>query len=60
MGNSHRDSPISMVVLHAFRGSEGDAGGWVGQIWQFHRAVIIEQPRISIEFNLNDQDRLSA
>ena len=28
VGSSHRDRPISMVVLHVFRDSERDAGGW--------------------------------
>ena len=32
-----------MVVLHVFRDSECDAGGWVGHKWQFQRDVIIEQ-----------------
>ena len=33
-----------MVVLHVFRDSERDAGGWVVKNWQFQRDVIIEQP----------------
>ena len=33
-----------MVVLHVFRDSERDAGGWVVNNWQFQRDVSIEQP----------------
>ena len=33
-----------MIVLHVFRDSERDAGGWVGQKWQFQRDASIEQP----------------
>ena len=33
VGSSHRDRPISMVVLHVFRDSERDAGGWVYHIY---------------------------
>ena len=44
---SHRDMPISMLILHVFRDSERDAGGWVGQKWQFQRDIIIELPLIS-------------
>ena len=32
-----------MIVLHVFRDSEREAGGWVGQTWQFQCDVIIEQ-----------------
>ena len=35
-----------MIVLHIFRDSERDAGGWVDQKWQFQRDAIIEQTRI--------------
>ena len=38
------DRLISMVVLHPFRDSERDAGGWVGYKWQFSRDLIIEHP----------------
>ena len=31
-----------MIVLHVFRDSGRDAGGWVGQTWQFQSDIIIE------------------
>ena len=38
-----------MVVLNVFQDSERDAGGSVGQKWQFQRDVIIEQPHSNIK-----------
>ena len=47
-GSSPRDRPISIEVLHVFRDSECEAGGWVAQSWQFQRDVVIDQPLLLV------------
>ena len=39
-----------MIVLHAFRDSEGDTGAGGDQKWQFQRDLIIEQPLINFTY----------
>ena len=45
-----RDRPISLVVLHVFRDSQHDAGGWVGLKWQFQRDIYVTYTYICVTY----------